>query len=66
MLMRTVVRLNTKLMNQKALMRMDDGTGEVDGRASICWETELVPLRGLSKRVAIRVSRAIMVAFGSG
>jgi len=63
MQMRTVVRLDTKLMNQKMLMRMDDGAREVGGRASICWDTKLVPLRGLSRRVAIRVSRAIMMSF---
>ena len=63
MQLRTVVRLDTKLMNQKMLMRMDDGAREVGGRASICWDTKLVPLRGLSMRVAIRVSRAIMMSF---
>ena len=63
---RTVVRLRTRLMNQKMLMRMADATGEFVGNVPIDCDVDAVPLSGLSRRVTIRVSRAIIMSFGSG
>ena len=64
--MRTVVRLRTRLMNQKMLMRMADAAGEFVGNVSIDCGADAVPLSGLSRPVAIRVSRAMIMSFGSG
>lgn len=62
--MRAVVKLRTKLINQKLLTRIEDALGEnccpeETGRAD-------VELRGPSGRVAIWDNRLIMVVVGSG
>lgn len=60
----TVGRLSTRLINQKALMYMDDGVGEIVSnsiRAYIESESS-----GPSRRVAMCTRRPTMLLFGSG